>query len=163
VLKANPFWRLVFMFAFGCGLIAALRIIQLEQALNDRTFLLIGLVFTASFFNMAVLWGLFGHWLMKLHKVLRAILIAPFAAFGNLACFILVFGIHYRLIEGQWNFEEQEGDWQHEAFSLVHDTIGLFIGTGIKYFLPWPLLAFAILALCLSAFKSSDVKFDLFA
>jgi hypothetical protein len=141
----QDFWLITLLFSLGCGLIVLARILQLEQAIHGRVFLLTSLVMGAAFLNMAVLWGLFGGWLQKLRYSLRAALIAPFAASGTVAAFIVLFGIHYRLIEGQWNFEDESGDWQHEAYSLVHDTIGLFIGTGLKYFMPWPVLAFGIL------------------
>jgi hypothetical protein len=126
-------------FAAMTGLAMAWRLVQLEQPFMDRTLLLVVLAIMSGAFSALIILGfsrivMRGFWPKP--RVVFLFLSLP-SAYGSI--FLLLFGVHYRFILGQWDPEESDTtSLAFEIFVLVHDTLGLFVATGLKFFLGFP-------------------------
>ncbi|MGL4636770.1 MAG: hypothetical protein ACRCWF_12380 [Beijerinckiaceae bacterium] len=132
----------------GCVAVLAvtLRVLFMEEAVSGRTAIL---VMIAGFgaFMIALFTALLAFWLASRWKpMIRAILAAIIVAGGFVPATLFSFAIENRLIEGHVEAESVMDLTSKEVFWSMFGAMGMFTPAGLKYLMPWPLLAIALAA-----------------
>jgi hypothetical protein len=132
------------LLAIAGAILVSLRIVQLQEAWSSsRATLIIILAACASFATAWIgaliagfFWRRFGSAIATLISFLLAIFAFP-------AGFAASFAIQNRFISGQFESTFPSRHWFYEIVFSPASAVGLFLQTGTKYWLPWPVFAIA--------------------
>jgi hypothetical protein len=150
----RPLGRIL-AFAGACAVVITARVFDRGEPYNDRTYTLIFLAFLGGLIGSAPVFLLLATRLGRgLKPVARLVLGAVLTTGGFLAATYLAFGIHLKFLR-----EPDELDFTSPDFDIGHlhvvgrmiDAMGLFVVTGQRYFLFWPIAAVALIGGWLSA------------
>jgi hypothetical protein len=125
--------------ALASATIIALRILALDEALTMRVYRLVAINALGAFLAGLVMMAA----LLWLQRRLSAGMLTPIAFVVSLPVFLgafaALFAIHNRFIAGGIASTPFSGDWFFEIVFSPASAVGMFLQTGLKYFLPWPL------------------------
>jgi hypothetical protein len=134
------------------GLAVAVRILEQGEAPSPRTQGLVGLAMGAMLLVAPVAFGLveaaLGRWSRSVRFAAAALLTAP--GFAGAFYFLFAVPLKFLRLDEEPEFS-RPGSLQHEALGRLIDALGLFLVTGAKYLLPWPLALMALTAGLLAA------------
>jgi hypothetical protein len=140
--------------AFGVAVLIAvvavvgvvLRILGFEEPLAGRTLILV-LVVAFGAFSSALIVAVLAHWITGgWPAALRAAVGAVLVGGAFVPATLFSFAIENRLIEGHVEAESIADLTSTEIFWSLFGAMGMFTPSGLKYLLPWPLLAVAVAA-----------------
>jgi hypothetical protein len=133
--------------------IIAFRIVQLDEALSERTTSIIIIAAIAGFLTgwfLALVTGWLFWRMPRWLIIVPLLLLLAIALFG---AFALCFAIDIRFIHGQLDEAPFTEGWFRELIFSPLGAIGMFLQTGTRYLLPWPVaLGAALIAPLLALF-----------
>lgn len=142
-------------FAAGSALVIAARVFDRGEPFHDRTWTLVALAGLGAFLGGApVFLALATSRGRRLGPATRLLLGGFLCSAGFLAATYLVFGVHLKFLS---DLEELDFRSPEFSFGELHvvgrmiDALGLFVVTGQRYFLVWPIAAVALLGAWLAA------------
>lgn len=133
----------------AAALATAVQIVLRDEAASDRTQLLVGITVLGAFLatvTVAVLAHLLTN---RWPRLVRALLCAVASAVAFIPATMFSFAIENRIIEGHIEAETVSELTGAELFWTLFGAMGMFTPTGLRYLLPWPMLAVFLAALFL--------------
>jgi hypothetical protein len=140
--------------AFGVAMLIAavaagsviLRVLGFEEAISARTIILV-LIVAFGTFSTALIVALLVYWITaRWNRVVRAVLGALLVGGAFVPATLFSFAIENRLIEGHVEAESILDLTSVEVFWSMFGAMGMFTPSGLKYLMPWPLLAVVVAA-----------------
>ncbi len=137
-----------------------LRVLGFEEPLSGRTFILV-LIVAFGAFSTALVVALLAHWMTaRWHPALRATIGSIMVGGAFIPATLFSFAIENRLIEGHVEAESITDLTSVEVFWSMFGAMGMFTPSGLKYLMPWPLLAVvAAAAICFYLWPQRGPRF----
>lgn len=128
-------------FAAVAAALIALRILERGESFQPRTLLLLAMVAGGAFPAGAVVFALTETVAKRWPPLLRGILAAPLLAIAFGGCTALIFALLRPITESDFDHDDHH---LFDAIGMLRDAVGLFVITGERYWLPWPVPAIGL-------------------
>jgi len=121
--------------------LVALRILERGESFQPRTLLLLAMVAGGALASGTAVFAAVAAVAKNWPAPVRAAVVAPLLGGGFAACAVLIFSLLRPITESDFDHEDHH---LFDQIGMLIDATALFVVTGGRYWLPWPIVAIGL-------------------